>query len=73
MEYLLMNPNEELAYWLQENGFQIQLLVLAPRGGAVSPENYIPEGWKLQLQVIANETTQTNPSNRVPNLPDNTE
>lgn len=46
-----LNPNEHLAYWLQEQGYQIQLLVMAPKGGAVAPENYIPDGWQLQLQV----------------------
>lgn len=65
-----MTPNEKLAYWLQENNFQIQLMVLAPKGGAVSPENYIPDGWRLQLQVTENEKTpDANPSSRVSDLP----
>lgn len=70
-----MTPNEQLAYWLQENSFQIQLLVIAPRGGAVSPENYIPDGWKLQLQVTETkpsedeQVAEINPGHRVSNLP----
>lgn len=65
-----MTPNEKLAYWLQENGLQLQILVVAPRGGAVNPENYIPEGWRLQLQVTENEKTpDANPSGRVSDLP----
>lgn len=73
-----MNPNEHLAYWLQEQGYQIQLLVMAPKGGAVAPENYIPDGWQLQLQVTrtrAQEKVATNgqtdtsyPSDRVSDM-----
>ena len=67
-----MTPNEKLAYWLQENNFHIQLLVLAPKGGAVSPENYIPDGWRLQLQVMDTqnaEVSEINSGDRVSNLP----
>lgn len=64
-----MNPNEHLAYWLQEQGYQIQLLVMAPKGGAVAPENYIPDGWQLQLQVTQvkrnAQTDASYPSDRV--------
>jgi hypothetical protein len=70
-----MTPNEKLAYWLQENNLQIQLVVLAPKGGVVSPENYIPDGWRMQLQVIEaqrpndEQDAQINPGDRVSNLP----
>lgn len=63
-----MTPNEALAQWLEENEYLIQLVVIAPRGGAVSPENYIPEGWRLQLQVTE-KNAQRNNHVRVSDLP----
>lgn len=47
------NPNEKLTQWLKENEYQLQVMVMAPRGGMVMPENFVPEGWRMSIQVFA--------------------
>jgi len=49
-----MNWNQELQKWLEERNLtlQVNVAVLSPVGdAAVSPQNFIPQGWQLRSRV----------------------
>lgn len=45
-------PDQLFAEWLQENNFVVQAVLAAPKGGAVNPENFFPDGWRLVISVV---------------------
>lgn len=45
-------PDQLFAEWLQEHGFAVQVVVVAPKGGQVNPANFIPDGWQVVIGVV---------------------
>ncbi len=46
------SPDQMFAEWLTANGFVAQAVLAAPKGGAVNPENFFPDGWRLVISVV---------------------
>lgn len=44
-------PEQLFAEWLQANNFVAYAVVAAPKGGAVTVENYTPDGWRVVIVV----------------------
>ena len=44
-------PEQLFAEWLQANNFAAYAVVAAPKGGAVTVENYTPDGWRVVIVV----------------------
>lgn len=45
------SPEQQFVEWLQANNFVSYAVVAAPKGGAVTVENYTPEGWRVVIVV----------------------
>jgi len=52
---------QELAAWLDEHKAQISLSIAGPKGGSVPPETWIPQGWTIQIAVVAPVTEEKTP------------
>lgn len=47
-----LSLDEQFVAWLKRNNAQPILTVVAPRGGEVSIENYIPAGWTPTVRIV---------------------
>lgn len=54
----MQDITEELAAWLGERKAQISLSIAGPKGGGVPPETWIPQGWTIQITVVAPVTEE---------------
>jgi hypothetical protein len=45
----------ELGAWLDERKGRISLSIAGPKGGSVPPETWIPDGWYIQITIVAPE------------------
>lgn len=45
-------PEQLFAEWLTTNGFVVNAVLAAPKGGVVNPENFFPDGWRLIINVV---------------------
>lgn len=48
---LTKTPDQLFTEWLTKNNFVANAVLAAPKGGAVNPENFFPEGWRLIISV----------------------
>lgn len=44
-------PDQLFTEWLKNNNFVAYAVVAAPKGGAVTVENYTPDGWRVMIVV----------------------
>lgn len=44
----------ELNKWLAENNARLLVRLMTPRGEVISPENFVPPGWPLMVDVVPN-------------------
>lgn len=45
-------PDQLFTEWLTTNSFVAQAVLTAPKGGAVNPENFFPDDWRLVISVV---------------------
>lgn len=45
-------PGLLLQQFLEQHKLTLQAVARAPKGGYVNPENFLPEGWRLEIQVL---------------------
>lgn len=45
-------PGLLLQQFLEQHKLTIQAVARAPKGGFVNPENFLPDGWRLEVQVL---------------------
>lgn len=45
--------------WLEENNARPVMLIAAPVGGQVTPENFIPQGWTPIVLIVPKQDKPT--------------
>lgn len=57
----MRNITQELAAWLDARKAQLSLSVAGPKGGSVPTETWVPQGWTIQIMVVAPATEEKSP------------
>ena len=52
--------------WLKENNAEAGVLIKAPFGGQVTPENFIPAGWTPIVLIVPKQEARPTDANAVP-------